>query len=347
MEDDEIVSHSDLSMVDVHRELRKEGLDLANPMLNSLIADFSDLIRHLRSDPKKFRHELANLRKKALEPFNEYPELYQDDISKINSMCYLLTVYTDPIASKQVELINRQNEMKSYRRRKNIEWGVEGVGAIAKSTIKESIKHGIPVSMIAIGAHKLLRASEIIGAALDTVNSYANDPFGRCAMMNKPRDQYMAQLKEYESMWFKSWRNLEKPEMFDGRETGFFTTLTDSVLCTLPSWTTGVAGNVARGGAEISGALTSTFAAFVIFLMGVMLWILLNKEVKIGIPFLFYLQTGKDDNKIQIEDKKEPKGQIVQVQEVDFGTHKKKSKKSKKSKKKSKKSKKVKRSKKH
>jgi hypothetical protein len=278
---------------DIYSEINKAGINHQQLVVSNLLGEFSELVVSWRDNPQKFKSEFAKLRKKAITPYGNSEITDQDRI-----LIDIVYTHITNFVLREIEpKIEEHLQLTRVRKRQNIEWGVKGAGSILKSTTVGTFKHGIPGSMIAIGGYHLMRASAILGGAISTFDSYTKDPFGRCQTINAPNRLYQEQLKEYESTWFKTFKGLEAP-MLGSRESGFFDSFTDTVLCSVPQWSTGIAGGFVSGGAEISGAITQTFAAFVIFLLGIMLWLLANKNSQFGIPFLFYFGFSDPESKV-------------------------------------------------
>jgi len=288
--DAEIVRGTEVS---IYSKLEESGIDHKTMVVSDVLADFSELLVHAKEHPEKFRIGLSKLRQKALEPYMQDKVRFKNDIHLINVTYAHLINYVSEVVDPKIEAYLAVSRKRKFE---NVEWVARGTGTVLKSTAVGTFRHAIPASMIAVGGYNLMKASAILGAAINTVNNYANDPVGRCQEMNMPKNQYAEDMKEYEKYWFASYRGIIPPK-YKERETGFFGKLSDTVLCTVPQWTTGVAGNVFSGGAEISGAITSTFAAFTILLMGIFLWLLMNKNSNFGIPFLFYFGFTDPDSK--------------------------------------------------
>ncbi len=298
MEDRIVQKIGDLNIYgDIHDQLQKAGISHQRLAVSNIVGLFMELVSDWRSDPNKFKKQLKNLRNTALKPYLEDPDKFAEDITLINNTYAHIINYTlhniDPVIDAY-QLTNRR------RRFQELEWVVKGTGGVAKATISGSFKHGVPISMIAFGGSNLIRISSVLAAAIDTINSYAHDPTGRCASINRHAYENNKAMHDYEnalsSIWVKVGWN-DAPNKPDIAQRGFFTSLADSAFCTLPQWTTGVAGDIFSGASDITGAATSTFAAFVILLLGVVLWLLLNRNSEFGIPFLAYFKFHDPDSK--------------------------------------------------
>ena len=299
---EEVIVEKSERLENIYSKLERAGIDHKRLAVSNLLALFAQLLIVWRANPKKFKKNLSELRDNAIKPYKDglkNRQLSSKQYNEIHENINLINLTYTHIVEFVVEQIDPKIDEYEHQIRKqrteDIEWIARSTGTVSKNILTGGFKHGVPATMIAVGATNLIKISTILGMALDTINTYSNDPFGRCNTINQPNLEYKTALNEYKdtvnSYWFSSFRNLDiqKPTMTE-REIGFFTTLTDSVLCTVPQWTTGVAGNVFTGVAEISGATASVFSAFIILLLGVVLWLFLNKNSDFGISFLAYFK---------------------------------------------------------
>jgi hypothetical protein len=98
------------------------------------------------------------------------------------------------------------------------------------------------------------RNLEILKTVVKTIDFYANDPFAQCSQKN---------LKQH---WVESLEDIDN--------NYFFSKLTNSVFCTVPKLS--------------PKTVTSYFATYTILLIGVVIWLLVNKNSQTGISFSKY-----------------------------------------------------------